>query len=58
MNMPGIYGYIKKDKEDNQLENMTKMLNHQEHFIKEDDFEDEFFSSSHIHLGNFKTTKD
>lgn len=56
--MPGIYGYIKKDKEDNQLENMTKILNHQQHFIKEDDFVDENFSSSHIHLGNFKTTKD
>lgn len=53
--MPGVYGYIKRFREDNQLKAMTKILYHNENFIKEDDFNDDTFAYSHIHLGNMKS---
>ncbi len=56
--MPGIYGYVKKNKDDNQLSKMTKYLYHHKHFIKDSDFTDDNLQSSHLHLGNMKKNAD
>jgi asparagine synthase (glutamine-hydrolysing) len=52
--MPGIYGYIKQKKEDDQLIQMTEKLYHHKHFVKDDDFNDDIFQASHLHLGKMK----
>ena len=52
--MPGIYGYIKQKKEDDQLIQMTEKLYHHKHFVKDDDFNDDIFQASHLHLGRMK----
>lgn len=52
--MPGIYGYIKQNKQDNQLANMTDKLYHHTHFVKDKEFNDDYFQASHIHLGKMK----
>lgn len=52
--MPGIYGYIKQNKQDNLLSNMTDKLYHHTHFVKDEEFNDDYFQASHIHLGKMK----
>lgn len=52
--MSGIYGYIKKDKRDNKIVNMSKALNYQDNFIQDDIFSDDYIECSHIHIGNIK----
>jgi len=52
--MPGIYGYVKKHNEHSQLSSMTKKLHYYKHFRKDDDFIDNDFEASHLHLGNMK----
>lgn len=52
--MPGIYGYIKGKEEHSQLERMAKKLYHHKYFLKDDDFCDNSFESSHIRLGKMK----
>lgn len=52
--MPGIYGYIKKDKSDNKIANMTKALYYQDNFIQDDIFSDDYIECAHIHIRNIK----
>ncbi len=52
--MSGVYGYIKKDKSDNKIVNMSKALNYQDNFIQDDIFSDDYIECSHIHIGNIK----
>lgn len=52
--MPGIYGYIKKDKSDNKIANMTKTLYYQDNFMQDDIFLDDYIECSHIHTGSTK----
>lgn len=52
--MPGIYGYIKQNGKDTQLEKMTNKLYTYFHFLKDEEFDDDYFQASHIHLGKMK----
>ncbi len=52
--MPGIYGYIKQNQQDNLLANMTDKLYHHSHFVKDEEFNDDYFQASHVHLGKMK----
>lgn len=52
--MPGIYGYIKKDKSDNKIANMTKALYYQANFMQDDIFSDDYLECAHIHIRNLK----
>ncbi|MBE2983883.1 hypothetical protein CCAL9344_00770 [Campylobacter sp. RM9344] len=55
--MPGIYGYVKNAKEYGSINNMSTILHHHKNFIKENNYEDNIFAASHIHLGNIKHHK-
>ncbi len=52
--MPGIYGYVKTNAQDNKLVYMTEKLFYNKNFVKDEDFNDDEFQASHIHLGNMK----
>ena len=52
--MPGIYGYVKQNKLDNHLDKMTEKLYYFSHFLKNQEFNDDYIQASHIHLGKMK----
>lgn len=53
--MPGIYGYIKDHKSENQIADMTTALMHQESFVSDEVVTDDYLQFSHIHLDHFKS---
>ncbi|MFA6742504.1 MAG: hypothetical protein WCR78_13560 [Arcobacteraceae bacterium] len=50
--MPGIYGYIKQSPQETQIDNMSRSLNYQNNFIK-----DEIFCNDDIESGHMKQDK-
>lgn len=52
--MPGIYGYAKELIEENQINDMTHILDYQSNFIKDEIFTNDDIESGHIHIGHMK----
>lgn len=50
--MPGIYGYVKQDVQDNWLPDMKDALSYMDHFIHDSSWSDEKLEASRVHIGN------
>jgi len=56
--MPGIYGYVRENSNTCALNDMTNCLLFQENLVKSDDFCEDSFCASHIHLGKMQRNTD